>query len=268
MDMRNDRQFIAFWEKFVAGKWFPHLGIEAEPIRARLLADRNRNFASIFSTVMAVYCESVGRFRWGEKTPGHYLHISELLEFYPDARIVVIFRDPRDVCASLLRVPFGNRYVTFHAKRWKTCFEIWQKHANNENVSMLRYEDLVNEPDATVATLCNFLGESFEPAMITRENCSAPNLREGWGKEHVEQAARAAVNRNAVGKWKQQLGVSEVAKISTLLGDSSRQLGYCIDYTPSQLDRWKAVMECLICRIDLGIKRHWNLLLRRFSPQA
>jgi hypothetical protein len=260
-DISDDQTFEAFWQKFVDGKWFSHLGLEPQPLFQKMLGDKHRSFVSIFQTVMGAYAESVGRERWGEKTPGHYAHVDDLLKFFPDAKIIFSFRDPRAVCASLLRVPWGNRYVTFHAKRWRHAFQAWESHRDNPNVTVVRYEDVVLNPNETLSKVCDFLGESFHPEMVNRQDCSMPNLREGWGEQHIEQATSNEVSTAAIDKWKTQLSKSQLTKVEALVGSKMTQLNYQLATNPNALGRFQTLIEGLVSRVHLGAARRFKLFV-------
>src|SRR5258708_5191931 len=57
------------------------------------------------------YAAQHGKPGWGDKTPYYIGHIDELRRVFPEARIVNLVRDGRDVALSLLRVPFGPANV-------------------------------------------------------------------------------------------------------------------------------------------------------------
>ena len=67
-----------------------------------------------------------GKPRWAEKTPGNIAHIDRIWKAWPDAQIVHIIRDPRDIFASLveakkwdtrrrIRRPLGRHHRTWRA---------------------------------------------------------------------------------------------------------------------------------------------------------
>jgi hypothetical protein len=75
--------------------------------------------------------------------------------------MVAVVRDPRDVVASNLEVPFGMRWPDVIAERW-ACDqdEVIAAAATLEQdrCLVLRYEDIVMDPDATRDRLGRFLG--------------------------------------------------------------------------------------------------------------
>ena len=45
--------------------------------------------------------------RWIEKTPMHLMYLASILSFFPNAKLIRIVRDPRDVALSLQKVAWG-----------------------------------------------------------------------------------------------------------------------------------------------------------------
>src|SRR4051794_18165389 len=65
------------------------------------------------------YAAQHGKPGWADKTPYYIGHIDELRRVFPEARIVNLVRDGRDVALSLLRVPFGPANVWAAAHQWR-----------------------------------------------------------------------------------------------------------------------------------------------------
>ena len=76
------------------------------------------------------FCDSVfapmlepGKQRLAERTPLHALHTGLIGDVYPDARIVHIVRDGRDVVRSLLAQQWGPQIVAEGAREWRASIE-------------------------------------------------------------------------------------------------------------------------------------------------
>jgi hypothetical protein len=120
-----------------------------------------------------------GARRWMEKSPGNVLSFSHVAAHLPDARMIHITRDPRDVILSLLRRGFSM----FRAvSRWFFSTLVGVRHAGAPYFVQIRYEDLVARPEAELRRVCAFLGEDFEPAMLDAETEDAHDAQhiESW----------------------------------------------------------------------------------------
>ena len=65
------------------------------------LAQNSESIYAFVSKLLNQYAGSLNKARWAEKTPGNVRHIGRILQHWPDAKVVHIIRDPRDVMASL-----------------------------------------------------------------------------------------------------------------------------------------------------------------------
>jgi hypothetical protein len=104
--------------------------------------------------------------RWALKTPGHLAVIDDLLEVYPDARIIHTHRDPLDVMPSLASLSYTLRGVSTDALdphvvgRQQT--DLWASHLQRavqvrgsmpdraERFFDVRFEDVAADPIAVI----------------------------------------------------------------------------------------------------------------------
>ncbi len=102
-----------------------------------------------------------GKSRWVEKTPRHIRKIDELIKLFPDARIVIIIRDGRDVVCSY-KARRGTS-IDKHVNHWVIAAEYARDYGHHPQVHVLRYEDLIVDFSGTTRKLMAFLGEIYEP---------------------------------------------------------------------------------------------------------
>ncbi len=99
----------------------------------------------------------MGAVRWGEKTPLHRYHVPRLAQWFPDAQFVGLVRHPGAVAASRERWGYD----------WEATLRDWRASGRflleatellpPDQVHLLRYEDLVADPRATMQRLLGFL---------------------------------------------------------------------------------------------------------------
>ena len=122
-----------------------------------------------------------------EHTPAYALYSREILALYPDAKIIHIIRDPRDVLTSQ-RLKWHRRkldpqssgftrketlraWANYHpwvtANLWKGAVQAVHAVApENDRVLTVRFEDLSSTPEQEVERICDFLGLEFSPDML------------------------------------------------------------------------------------------------------
>lgn len=102
-----------------------------------------------------------------EKTPIHMDCIEEIKSIYPEARFILIIRDPRDVFSSLLKVEWN---FMFPYRKRIELFKKLIRISHLENVSTIKYEDLISNPSQELIRLCDFLKINFDKKMYTDFN--------------------------------------------------------------------------------------------------
>jgi hypothetical protein len=119
---------------------------------------------------------------------------------WPDARIVRIVRDPRDVAVSLSVVPFAKDSIVGNLVRIDQDDRASRDRIAADPLAMtLRYEDLVMEPARELGRVCDFIGEPYEPAMLdARGSASEVAAAHEWWKASVTGPITTA----SVGRWR------------------------------------------------------------------
>jgi hypothetical protein len=115
-------------------------------------------------------------------------NLDRALSLFPDAPVIHLLRDPRDVAFSCVGMGWaGNGY--YGAGHWFETEMAWD--ANKRRVSNgldLRYEALIQAPEMTLTNVADFLGQKYDPAMLTYDQNSTyskpdPSMIEQWRKK-------------------------------------------------------------------------------------
>jgi hypothetical protein len=114
------------------------------------------------------------RGRWTLKSPHHAIALEALTSVYPDARLVLLHRDPVELCASVcslintLSGTFSDAdHRAYIARHWLALLEeslrridrFRAAHPEHPIVDIL-YDDLVGDPITTIETIYAALGDS------------------------------------------------------------------------------------------------------------
>ena len=148
----------------VLGDWQPRP--TREQVHAAL---REASFGGIFDAVLRAWIRATGKQRWGEKTPQHVFYWEAISRFFPEAQVIHIVRDGRDVALSWISARFGPKTVYGAAREWSrylAAVERLKQTTAPERICEIRYEDLVTAPQAIAMRLCEFLDEDFDPNML------------------------------------------------------------------------------------------------------
>ena len=137
-------------------------------IAARAL-DFEQSFAGVFSAMFARYCDTVNKPRWGEKTPGNVFYIEQILQDFPNAQFLYIYRDCRDASAEFIDSQFGPTDAYSAALMWRDGQQAVKPYRQGLPVDQwfnICYEDFVRDPVTMLQDMCRFLGEDYDDAMM------------------------------------------------------------------------------------------------------
>lgn len=183
----------------------------------------------------------------GEKTPDNVFAFPRLHELFPAARFVVIMRDGRDCVTSTwfhnLRVdPDGARrrfpcfaeFVDVAAQAWAAGIETgWRFMDEHPHSCMsVTYESLVRAPDATVASLLEFLGADTDAAVVRQCVDAAAFPRLAGGRQAGDEERRSFFRRGVIGDWRNQFDAAALDAFEKRAGAVLRRCGYA-DATPT-----------------------------------
>ncbi len=174
---------------------------------------------------------SAGKRRWVEKTPKHILHIDDILKWLPQAKIILIIRDGRDVAYSI-KARTGD--LESGIKRWHEHNLAAHKHWDNPNVYVIKYEKLISDFEHSITDLTSFLGETYKSGMkeyyknkkkwYSKVISKPPTA---FGKNHG-QYRNWQINQplfDGRGRWK-DLSAEELSCIKEVAGSMLTEFGY------------------------------------------
>jgi hypothetical protein len=163
--------------------------------------------ATLFGGVHADYAARRGKARWADKSPRYALQLDFVLRVFPDAQVVHVLRDARDVVVSH-RKRFGYLSSLKAAVKWPRyvrAARAAQERLPQNQFHEVRYEDLVTDQEATVRRLTTFLGEEFDPSMLEidehehdvpeRYHLQAGDRRRQQGTDSPIHSVRAGAHR-------------------------------------------------------------------------
>jgi len=127
------------------------------------------------TAIHTIYRAYAGGAIWGCKSPNYYDCMQELHTMFPDARFIVIWRDPADVVRSALRAgqisySWFNRRGMFHRALFGHRVLRSETQAlirHGARVHQIQYEDMVKDTEGSMKQICAFLDLPFDPKMTS-----------------------------------------------------------------------------------------------------
>lgn len=214
------------------------------------------DFHGIVDALITEWAQQSGKQRWGEKTPWHIFFWREILEGFPDMKIIHIVRDGRDASLSWRAARFGPKHIYHLALKWRHYLEQVDEMKQDLGPNMvfeLRYEDLLDDPEGITKRLCAFIDEEFSEEMLSfyREKVPYPT-----DKQNLSNLTRPLIKSNK-DKWRKAMSEREVRLFETVCGDLLKQYNYeCVLESPriSELEKLK------IKYIEHPPRRIWSML--------
>lgn len=206
--------------------------VDAERVRAI--------FADLVLSFLKPSWEASGKARVAEKTPFNILVFPELRRLFPEAVLVHVIRDVRDVVASRLerdRTAIGTpvsdtpidtvALAAARAEEWVAAMSVRRRMLLDGTLSRayfeLRYEDLVCSPNIVLAGLFGFLGERFDPTVL---DFHLVDRNVDGSEEWSADGVRRPVFTSSCGRWRKSLSTAELASVMQVAGPVLKELGY------------------------------------------
>ena len=173
--------------------------------------------------------------RWVEKTTSSEIFAHEIVNAFPGARFIHIVRDPRDNYSSLKsgwekRYSYLNDSSNMEDLR-ESCIMrgvlgmkigiLNQQVFGTERYHILKYEDLVGAPEATLNKLANFLGIDYDKSLLNPTVCGL-----AWKGNNFEGKSFDRVSKTRVGKWTKRINEHEAALMEFHFSNVMDHFGY------------------------------------------
>lgn len=215
------------------------LGIQLPTPRAPI---RHPNQARMFYEQMATaYLEQLGRkgvLYFGEKTPEHTSQLHRIHQVFPEAKVLFLYRDGRDVALSLSRMPWIDCDVYVGMVIWLYYYRILRLQRSNPWFDMLfvRYEDLVTDPAGELRRVLEFLGLDYQPQVAEGygNRAGIPDRELPWKGRALQK-----ITTERIGLWQRELPPRVVGRLERLAGKALQDLGYRLSgYSNGHLPPW------------------------------
>jgi tetratricopeptide (TPR) repeat protein len=188
-----------------AGECFESLpkicGLSAPPLQCVSQIDDRAAEAAARNYLARLPRLAAGKTRITDKMPDNYLHVGFLHVLFPRARIIHCRRDLRDIAVSCwitnfrsIRWASKEDHIATRMREYLCVIEHWRRVLPNRMLEV-QYEDLVEQPEAAVRRMLEWLGLDWEDAGLNFHENPRPVRTAS-----VVQV-REPVYRRSVGRW-------------------------------------------------------------------
>lgn len=223
---RADRErLLRVW---MASKLFRATGLEKSDIESTIL-ESCHDAGEFLRTVMEAMARRQGMQRWAENSVEG--RISTIKKFVPEALIIHMIRDGRDVATSLHKTRYvrtlpWKSYISPPAAgvywEWvvqRTCAEGRQFQSDYIEV---HFEDLMGSPQETLNRVGKFIDHELDYECIQRV---------GYGsvtKPNTSFTAELNKKVSPLGRWKKALSASDLRRFEAMVGPTLLDQGYSL----------------------------------------
>ena len=198
---------------------------------------------------------------FGEKTPEHTGLLPRIRELFPSARVLVLYRDGRDVASSLTRVPWlsPNLYVNFLVWLYYSRIVREEMKSASPHVYFARYEAIVADPERELRSILAFLDVPYESAVA-----EGHGNREGIPEREVAWKGRALqpITTERAGAFRRELTDDQIEILERLGRTALPSLGYPL-LTGGKRSLSPALLLSLACHLSHLVSRlPWNSMVK------
>ena len=172
-----------------------------------------------------------------EQTPKNIFYIQELLSHFPNAKIIHMVRDSRDVLLSqknkwkrgflgASKIPLRETirsYMNYHpitsAKFWNSAVLHGNKMEENPRVIKIKFEELLQNPQEKIMELCDFIEIPFDKKMLEVPNIGSSTV--------LDKEDELEIDSTKIEKWKKGgLTTAEIYLSQIFTKDRMQANGY------------------------------------------
>lgn len=162
-----------------------------------------------------------------EKTPGNLYYVDVILQSMPEARIIEVIRDCRDVCASFLakskREAWATKSIKSISIQWENSIKCGEKYRSikefKDRIHLVRYEELRMDTNVELERILAFAKLNYDYRLVDEiaKKTHISNYKRGEGLH---------VYKGVVGDWVNRLQAEDIREINSIAGATMDRLGY------------------------------------------
>ena len=228
-DLSNTRNRRAMLSAWYASPLFAKTGLRREDVDG-VIMEGCRNGGDFLRIYMEAMASQQGVERWADCTPEHLLYLKRIKQTIPDALIIHVLRDGRDVSLSLEKQGWIKPFkwhredgVAVAALYWDWI--VRRGHTLGAQLGAdyleVQYENLVQNPVPTLGRISDFVAQPLDYEQIQKVgigSVSRPNT--SFAADLKEQEF------HPVERWKSGMSEDQRAVVDTLVGETLTELGY------------------------------------------
>jgi hypothetical protein len=152
-----------------------------------------RDVTTLRDACETIWKQHAGQAIGGCKSPNYFDMLPSLAKQFPNAKFIIIWRDPMDICRSVVRASKGDSFFARPGMLLRTLCGYHEMKlgfdallANGTPVHEVQYETLVNDPSEVMAGVCRFLNLDFHRRMASLQDADRSAIYDAQHHEMVK----------------------------------------------------------------------------------
>jgi hypothetical protein len=255
--MRSPQDRKNLLDVWLKSKLFQVSGLDATEIRDKVIAEC-RSPGDFLRIVMQEIAHHQRVPRWADCTPEHLLYLQEIKRQIPNALFIHIIRDGRDVALSYSKQGWSYPFLWDRNHRLGVAGLYWewlvrrgreQAQKLSADYREVRFEELITEPQKTLAQIASFIDHNLDYERIRRAGIGSVS------EPNTSFTQEEDGSFNPVGRWKKKMSAAEVSHFEDVVGDLLAELGYELTSADQQSNLTAARLKATY--LPLFSAKHW-----------
>ena len=177
-----------------------------------------------------------------DKTPKYHFIAEDIINAFPDAKIIYLWRNPLAIVSSLVETWLNGRWdiYPYHVDLYQGLNNLIDTYTENQDrVIAIHYEDVILYPEKTLAEVFDYLELPFDPTVI--DNFSSVKLKGRVTDPNTKLEEYQVLRQDPLHKWKKSytnpLRKRWARQYLQWIGDERLSImGYKLDELLAELD--------------------------------
>ena len=218
---------------------FRRLNIDLNDVMRPLRSKKTINLSTLYREILRCYAQRENVQIIGDKAPKNIEYLPVIRKIFPDAVIIHLIRDPRDVYLSRINAQWSsNRPDILQFLAYRAQYEMGRSFGNKlfgDNYIEIFYEDLITEPEKELHKICSLVGVRYTEKMLQFSQSAQKLVADDemkWKKEVL--GPLIATNMK---KWMKKLNKKQIENIETACNTAFKDRLYQKSYPDNSIKK-------------------------------
>ena len=224
------------WESFVEVSK-NRVSLQCKELASRIPDIRGNTYREMFDNALKIVADArqVEDRKWvGIKDAWVIEFFAPLARAYPDAKFIIIVRDPRAVINSHLggihKEPEAAASVISYARCWRKHAAFAHHYSNDPlfdgRLFVMTHEEFLRHPEKVSKECCSFLDVEFDAAMLNTNNYHDYSTGTIWKGNSSFEETTSGISLHRAERWKKSLDSKVLKMIEFMCGPEMKLFGF------------------------------------------